>query len=546
MRRLLLVLAALLAVPLAVAQPDAGPLAEARAALAAGDSARAERVVSAAVRRQPDDADLRRLRLRLFLDGHGTGRLARWMRHEQIADAAQALLRRAPTDTLALRVLIDDAVWTVLNWHDRVELGAVRFDGRSQFVSQEEIRARLAQSRFDTDAREAMSPFLDRSQRATDAHEEAVGLLATWFGGDPGAVRAHEAAITLAVVSRNWDGALDLARRFQAESDDPAADLYAGLALYRTGDAAGSEAAFDRALARLEEAERARYTDVRQLLPLDERDAYDADSAAATEAFWATADPRLLTEANERVAEHRARVVEADLLFGWSGDDLFTLARPRGAETDQGRIWVRYGRPDRAMRYLIDSGQAAAYGQDRGAVYGSWDYPDFQFVFDDPERDGQFRTFSPPASAFGNPGTAMAARNDDFVMQDRALQRTDPQRTQDTPERPLTVPALASRFRAPGGGLDVVVGWGVPTDSVAAPVRTGAFSLARAPSSTAWSRLGSGSGRAGRPAGCGPRRRRSGSPARGPCAWRWRRIQGGRSARRRSTSPRWRTAGGWR
>lgn len=464
----------------AAAQSSADdPSAAVERLLAAGDSAAADRAVDAAIRQSPDDAALRRLRLALYLDGRGTSRLARWMRHEQIADAAKALLRRAPTDTLALRVLVDDAVWTAVNWHDRVELGQVRYDGRSEFVSQEEIRARLARSRFDTDARETMSPFLDRSQRARKAHEEAVELLATWFGQDAGAARAHEAAITLAVLTQNWDGALDLARRFQAVSDDPRADLYAGLALYRTGDAAGSEAAFDRAIEGLSVADRARYTDVRSLIPLDQRAAYDADPEAAARAFWTTADPRLLTEVNERVAEHRARVVEADLLFGWSGDDLFTLARPRGAETDQGQIWVRYGRPDRAIRYMIDTERGVpAYGGGRFTVYGSWDYPDFQFVFDDPERDGTFRTFSPPATAFGSPGTAMSARNDDFVMQDRELQRFDPQRTQDAPRRPLDVPALASRFLAPDGGTDVVVGWGVPLDSVAAPVRTGAFAVA--------------------------------------------------------------------
>ena len=116
------------------------------------------------------------------------------MRHEQIVDAARALHRRAPTDTLALRVLVDDALWTVLTWHDRIEPGAVR-SIYGDYVSPAEIRSRMAQTRFDMDARRAMSPDLDRSERARDAHAEAARLLDVWLAEDPGAARAYEAAV---------------------------------------------------------------------------------------------------------------------------------------------------------------------------------------------------------------------------------------------------------------------------------------------------------------------------------------------------------------
>ncbi|MEM0962093.1 MAG: GWxTD domain-containing protein [Bacteroidota bacterium] len=457
------------------ASGQGGPLAQAQALLAAGDSSSAERVASRAVRRgeTPNAAALRRIQLGLFLEGYGlTG--PRWMRHEQIADAAQALLRLAPADTLALRVLTDDAVWTVLTWRDRVEPGAVRNE-YGDFVSPAEVRARMARSRFDIDDRTAMSPWLDRSSRARRAGEDASGYLNRWLAVDPTAVRAYEAAMTLAVVGEAWDGALALARRFQAASDDPRADLYAGLALYRTSDPAGAEAAFDRALGQLAPSARARYENLRILLPTGQRDAFDATPDAVADSFWTAADPRLLTEANERLAEHRARVVEADLLFGWTGDDLFTLSRPRGAEADQGRLWIRYGRPRRSLRFVLDRGAVQSYaGDNPDTPFGIWDYGDFQFVFDDPERDGQFRRYSPPASAFAGP-SASSAQNDDFVMQDERMQRDDPQRTQVVGT--LDVPLLVSRFRSAGGGTDVVAAWGVPLDAVRVPVRTGAFAL---------------------------------------------------------------------
>ncbi len=457
----------------ALAQPAAdGPAAEARQQLAAGDSVAALRIVEAGLRHTPDSVELRRLRLRLHVEGVGIGRLARFLRHQQITDDAAALIRLAPRDTLALRVVVEDALWTVLNWHDRILPGPLRSPLGTDFVDPAEVRARLASTRFDTDARRALVPDLDWSQRARRAHEEARRALGTWMADDPAAVRATRAALTLAVVTDQWDEALGVARRFAAVSDDVRADLWLGLALYRTGDAAGAEAAFDRALPRLAAAERARYEDVRTLLPIDQREAYDADTSAAADAFWAAADPRLLTDANERVAEHSARIVEADLRFGWTGDDLFTDRPQRGAETEQGQIWIRYGRPQETVRYLLDENTVQAYGTDRR--FAVWDYPDFRVVFDDPENDGQFRIYSPPASAFAG---ASSAQDDDFVMRDRAMQRTDPQRSQDAPDIPIDVPALISRFRAAGGGTDVIVAWGVPLDSVAAPVRTGAFVL---------------------------------------------------------------------
>ena len=469
MRRLALLVAVL--APLAAAQ-EGGPLERARALLVAGDSAAAVRAVDDGVRRDPDDVDLRRLRLRLRLDGPGVRNLPRPFRDEQILDAARALLRRAPADTLALRVLTEDAVWTALGWHDRVTLGHVR-NPYGEFVSEQEVRARSARTKFDGLARRAMAPDLDRSGRAREAHARATGWIDTWLGEDAGARQAHEAAATLAVLTEEWAGLEALARRFGAASADPRADLYAGLAAYRLGAADRAEAAFDRALEALAPDERARYEGVRALLPLDRRAAYDADPAAVADSFWTAADPRLLTAVNERRAEHRARVVEADLLFGRSADDLFQGVAPRGAETDPGRIWVRYGRPEASVRFATDADAVDFYGE-RDTRLAVWDFEDFRFAFRDPSSSGEYVTYSPPASAFGS---TTSAQTDDFVMQDERMQRDDPQRTQDRPETTLDVPALVSRFRGADGGLEAVVAFGVPIAEAPAPVRTGAFVL---------------------------------------------------------------------
>ncbi len=444
-----------------------GPAEAARALLAAGDSSAAYDAVRRALRDAPDDPALNHLRLRLELAGHYVGGLPRPFRHQQLVDVATRLRRAAPDDTLALRVLADDAVVTVLQWNDRVDFVDVS-SPYGDFVGPSEIRTRMAQTRFDVDQRTAMGGLLDRSRRAERAREDLADLVRDWVAADPSAVPAYTAAATVAAVDQEWTALLDLAGRFGTATDDPRADLYAGLAHFRLGDLTAAGAAFDRALARLGPAARARFDDVRSLLPVDRRDAYDADPEAVGAAFWAEADPRLLTERSERQIEHRARVVEADLLFGRNVGDLFERPPGPGAETEQGALWVRYGRPVQALSFSPGEFDVAAYGDQNFRV---WDYDDdLQFVFDDPERDGVFRRYSPPASAFA---TSPSAQNDDFVMRDEALQRTDPERTQVSPT--FEVAALASRFRAPGGGTDVIVAWGVPVDSVAAPLRTGAF-----------------------------------------------------------------------
>ena len=493
-RRYLLPVAVLLASTAASAQSP-GPLAEARAALAAGDSGRAHGLVRDASRRGADDAAVWRLRLRLELAGVGQTMLARWMRQEQALDVARGLLRRAPADTLALRVLTQDALWTALTYDDRavrVELPSlsggppsrdvfqVRPPGRSNGVPSRqtigytesssadaaEVRGMLKESRFDIRRREVVLPSFDQSGVSRDAQARALGYIEAWLAADPSSPRAYAAALALATLTERWDGARLVARAFQVASLDPRADLYAGLASFRLGDAEIAEALFERGLARMSAAERGRVESIAALLKTEHQDDYAADRQRVGALFWTQTDARLLTEVNERRAEHYARVIEADLLFGPSASDLFETDPPRGAETQQGQVWIRYGRPLRSITYAPGAAETSAI-----AV---WEYPDFRYVFYDQWRSGVYTLYSPTAEAFGSGDPSVY--NDDYVIQDRVMRRDDPQRTQDLPETAIDLSLLTSRFRVPGGGTEVVVAFGLPAD-VARPVTAGVFTL---------------------------------------------------------------------
>ena len=433
---------------------DARPHVEkATRLLASADSAEAYRVVQEAVLKAPDDLDLRRLHLRLGLAGFGTRDMPLETKGHHLGNAARAILAHAPQDTLALRVLVDDALQMAARWHDRVALTEINPFGQ-EFVSAEEIRARSARSAFDLAQRERLAPMLDQRVFARRAHEHALGYIATWLAVDPGAVRAHEAAVTLAALTRNWAGVLDLAQRMRVMTGQASAGMYVGLAHYQLGNVEVAGATFERAMQELPPARRARYEDVRPLLRRDQWAVYDAAPDRVRDAFWADADPRLLTSLNERRVEHIARVVEADLILG--GGPLGSL-RPgavSGGGTQEGDIWIRYGRPTTHSWRVNGPGARAIR---------VWDYDGFRFVFSDAELSGEFSLYS------------SGEDKDDYVLQNRNMQHSDPSRTQIIAERPLEIPALASRFRAPGGGMDIVVGFGVPVAEVAVPVQTGAF-----------------------------------------------------------------------
>ena len=245
--RFALLLALLASATPALAQ---SALVRAEARLAAGDSSGAHRLLYSTLRDADDDtpdrAALMRLRLRLELAGIGMGSVPRPFRHQQIVDGATRLLRLAPADTLALRVLVDDAVWTVLQWHDRVRFGDVS-SPYGAFISPAEIASRMSTSRFDMDDRAAMGPPLERDGRSRDAARDAARWLDTWRGADPASPAAAQAAATLAVVARDWGGLLALAEAWGAASGDPRADLYAGLAHHHLGDAEAAGVTFDRA-----------------------------------------------------------------------------------------------------------------------------------------------------------------------------------------------------------------------------------------------------------------------------------------------------------
>ncbi|MCB0281326.1 MAG: GWxTD domain-containing protein [Calditrichaeota bacterium] len=103
--------------------------------------------------------------------------------------------------------------------------------------------------------------------------------------------------------------------------------------------------------------------------------------------YWQMNDPLLLTEYNERLVEHYARVAYANLRF--SVPEMGII----GWKSDRGKIFIKYGEPDNRtrLRPQID---------ETGILYVKtdiWNYGDFTLGFSDDYASGNFR-FSEPGN----------------------------------------------------------------------------------------------------------------------------------------------------
>lgn len=133
----------------------------------------------------------------------------------------------------------------------------------------------------------------------------------------------------------------------EAHPDRPETELYLGLGLHVAGRENEAAAAFERALARLPERERAPLLSIEPLLRRKRAEDYllmdDSSRTELEEAFWRLTDRLYLTEANETRLEHMARVAYADLRFAEPATGR------RGWETDRGITFIRYGPPEVAQ-----------------------------------------------------------------------------------------------------------------------------------------------------------------------------------------------------
>ncbi|OZC02671.1 GWxTD domain-containing protein [Rubricoccus marinus] len=327
------------------------------------------------------------------------------------------------------------------------------------------------------------------TERADQARELALVHIRASLKSDPRRRSLYDDVMRLAALSGDWTLAgAPLAEMFVHFPDDPNMWLYLGLMNHRVGEWEAAAASFKNALEKMSAEERAVFEDLTYVLSPDQEKEYRASPEVYAARFWSSRDPRFLNPFNERRLEHYARLTTADLLYR-SND----LNLP-GWQTERGQIHVRYGVPKEDLIVEGDIGVVLERYADRNESFNApemfglanrfniWDYGDQQFVFEDPNRNGEYALYSPPADLFGL--NVRGIDRMDYVLRARSAFRTNPERYDfEVPGREVYIPALVSAFRSSGREAEVYVHFGVPLapeatgrdGTIPATIKTGAF-----------------------------------------------------------------------
>lgn len=277
--------------------------------------------------------------------------------------------------------------------------------------------------------------------------------------------------------SGEWQAYVEVARRYAAASEARGWPLaFLGAGLWRMGDEEGADSAFQAALLALPSKEARLLRDVRELLRKDaaERLAERRGEGRAEfeDVFWTTRDPLLLTPVNERQVEHFTRVALAEL---WFGDP--QLGR-RGAETDRGLVFIRYGEPRWIRQIRLESGDLQALGEVTGGSAATRDAASGRWIFWTYSRDA-------PSFIFQK---TLGARRVTFPVSSatKEYEEAARERRPSSFEIPNFTPLEYQVARFMGDSVDVDADVIVAVPEVAAvrrevPARAGFFGLPRAP-----------------------------------------------------------------
>ena len=259
-----------------------------------------------------------------------------------------------------------------------------------------------------TDGREKARAFIEsntipvKPPLGLDMHAKAVEYFRTALAVDPNNQRALRHVFMALAERKQWKALGEEATRRTREAPwDAWAWLARGLASHRLGDPRDASVAFDSAMVTLPDADRRHLLRLSRLLKKADSTKFeqlpDASRRQLERLFWITADPLTLTPGNEFLLEFLARVTYAELR--WSDED-FDL---RGADSDRGRIHVRYGPPEFVASFAGntsgtasctagDNGEMLCDGGEAGATQPTilWYYPEtnLHFIFRAPPMYG--------------------------------------------------------------------------------------------------------------------------------------------------------------
>ena len=276
-------------------------------------------------------------------------------------------------------------------------------------------------------------------------YDVAWRLFRQALDADAGNHRARAGLYMMLVDRQRWEEARHEAMmRVRIAPCEAISWLVRGLAAHRLRADDEATVAFDSALACLPPHEREHIDALARVLSTSEGKEHEqlpaSERAFSERLYWLMSDPLWLTPPNEYRLEYLSRVTAAELR--WSVEELDL----RGADTDRGDVFVRYGPPPAIISFPPDP----EYTQEL-RIRLLWWY-----------RDGVAFIFRMV------PGYGVATLRTEYARYIRELRDTIPVSWSNLGVESAidTIPIQTVRFRGAGDSTDVLVVADIPEDSL--------------------------------------------------------------------------------
>ena len=419
----------------------------------------ADSSIRIAARAAPDSARYNLTLAQFFL---GTGWIFVRLQAYSAFDGAVKAARRTGDTVLLTEALVEKGR---VHWrrYDPSSFGFVPADVRQQaYLLEKDSSKAIA---HDVDSATSEVPLTREALRVARAQlqEQFNGGAAGGFWGEADYKRAEEyfrealsvgpryarAYLQMAMLladRERWSELSALARtRIAHDPNDAWAHMTAALAAYRGGNTAYAVTAFEKGFRLLPPAERGRLDNLQRMLRPSDSSTFagwsDSTRKAYEAQYWHWSAPLWSREHTSPRVEFLARVTFAELR--WTVEEL----RKRGADSDRGRVYIRYGPPDaRATSdntmQSFDAANVDRNGEERDALGGKietwwYDFPRLAFHFRGMPTFGT-SFFTDPATAYDRMDS-IPSRWDNIAR-----------------ERIDSLPVRVARFRANADSVDVV------------------------------------------------------------------------------------------
>ncbi len=300
-----------------------------------------------------------------------------------------------------------------------------------------------------------LSGSIELQGEGNDYFAGASALFQEAYAADPTNPRAVRSVAMVLAERSQWRDLATFARRHVGQQPQDAWGwLSLGLATHRLGDNVTASASFDSALKHLDVRDRARLERIDRVLPPADSARRSSGSAAERAAYqrlyWAMSDPLWSRGGNESHTEYLARVTFAELR--WTVDELGV----RGADSDRGDIYIRYGPPSFVAAFGAQAGSTGSNPLDAITLTTIWEYDaGLMFVF------------------IGQPtfATARIARDDENTVQ--AIRQAQPARWDNIALPSVDkMPLQTARFRGGRDSVDLLLATAFNVEPIRASATT--------------------------------------------------------------------------